>query len=131
MLAVVGTAPNPEFPMLAGRVTLEDGDICIQERRVTVKRGTPALLAAAIKVRETFRQEEPFGYLIGDIGSGDGSQKLYQYLAKDLRQAHFHTIVFHYLQPHIGWHSRIQSVIQKLIPKPILIADAGFMYVAN
>jgi len=104
---------------------------CIQRRRVTVKRGTSALLAAAIKTGEALGQEEPSAYLIGDIGSGEGSQRLYQYLVKDLRQKNFHTIVFHYLQPHIGWHSRIQSVIQKLTPKPILIADAGFMYVAK
>ncbi|NWG01935.1 MAG: sugar kinase [Syntrophaceae bacterium] len=131
MLAVVGTVPNPEFPMVAGIATLENGDICIQGRRVTVKRGTPALLAAAIKMGEALSQEEPFGYLIGDIGSGDGSQKLYQYLVKDLKQKNFHTLVFHYLQPHIGWHSRIQSVIEKLTPKPNLVADAGFMYVAK
>jgi hypothetical protein len=131
MLAIVGTVPNPEFPMVTGKVTLENGDICIQGKGVSVKRGTPALLAAAIKIRKSFSQEEPFGYLIGDIGSGDGSQRLYQYLVKDLKEANFHTIVFHYLQPHIGWHSRIQSVIQKQTHKPILIADAGFMYVAK
>jgi len=131
MLAVVGTVPNPDFPMVTGKVTLENGDILIQGRRVTVKRGTPALLAATIKTGEALGQKEPYAYLIGDVGSGDGSQKLYQYLVRDLRQKNFHTIVFHYLQPHIGWHSRIQSVIEKLTPKPILIADAGFMYVAK
>ena len=131
MLAIVGTVPNPDFPMVTGKVTLENGDILIQGRRVTVKRGTPALLAATIKTGEALGQEEPSAYLIGDIGSGEGSQRLYQYLVKDLKQKNFTTIVFHYLQPHIGWHSRIQSVIQKLTPKPILIADAGFMYVAK
>jgi len=131
MLAVVGTVPDPEFPLLAGRVTLENGDICIQGRRVTIKRGTPALLAAAVKVGEVLNQEEPFGYLVGDIGRGDGSQKLYQYLVQHLKHSDFHTIAFHYVQPLVGWHSRIQSVIQKLTPKPILIADAGFMYVAK
>ena len=131
MLAVVGTVPNHEFPLLAGKVTLENGDICIQGRRVTVKRGTPALLAAAVKVGEALGQEEPFGYLVGDIGRGDGSQRLYQYLVEHLKQTDFHTIAFHYLQPHVGWHSRILSVIKKMIPKPILIADAGFMYVAK
>jgi len=75
--------------------------------------------------------EEPFCYLAGDIGRGDGSEKLYQYLVQDLKGTDFHTIVFHYLQPHIGWHSRILSAIQKLAKKPILIADAGFMYVAK
>ncbi len=131
MLAVVGTVPNPEFPLLAGRVSLENGEICIQGRQVSVKRGTPALLAAAIKAGEVLGQEEPFGYLVGDIGRGDGSQKLYQYLVQRLKQTDFHTIAFHYLQPLVGWHSRIQSVIKKMIPKPILIADAGFMYVAK
>jgi len=131
MLAIVGTVPNPDFPMVTGKVTLENGDILIQGRRVTVKRGTPALLAATIKTGEALGQKEPYAYLIGDIGSGEGSQRLYQYLVKDLKQKNFNNIVFHYLQPHIGWHSRIQSVIQKMTSKPILIADAGFMYVAK
>lgn len=131
MLAVVGTVPDSEFPLLAGKVTLENGDICIRGRRVTVERGTPALLAAAIKVGQGLNQEEPYGYLVGDIGRGDGSQKLYKYLVQDLKQTDFHTIAFHYLQPLVGWHSRIQSVIQQLIKKPILVADAGFMYVAK
>jgi hypothetical protein len=131
MLAVVGTVPDRDFPLLAGKVTLENGDICIQGRRVTIRRGTPALLAAAVRVGEALGQEEPFGYLAGDIGRGDGSQKLYQYLVQHLQQTHFYTITFHYLQPLVGWHNRIQSVIKKMIPKPILIADAGFMYVAK
>jgi len=131
MLAVVGTVPDHEFPLLAGRVTLENGDICIQGRRITVKRGTPALLAAAVKVGETLGQEEPFGYLVGDIGRGDGSRKLYKYLTQHLEQTHFHTMAFHYLQPYVGWHNRILTAIKKMIPKPILIADAGFMYVAK
>ncbi len=131
MLAVIGTVPDPEFPLVAGKVTLENGDICIQGRRAAIKRGTPALLAAAVKVAEVLGREEPFGYLVGDIGRGDGSKKLYQYLAQNLKQSDFHTICFHYLQPLVGWHSRIQSVINKMIRKPILIADAGFMYVAK
>lgn len=131
MLAVVGTVPDLEFPLVAGKVTLENGDICIQERKIPIKRGTTALLAAAIKTLETLIQGELFSYLIGDIGSGNGSQRLYQYLIKDLTRVNFHAIVFHYLQPHIGWHSRILSTIQKMAQKPILIADAGFMYVAK
>lgn len=131
MLAVVGTVPDHEFPLLAGKVTLEDGDICIQGRRAAINRGTPALLAAAVKVTEALDQEGPFGYLVGDIGRGDGSKKLYQYLVQHLNQTNFHTIAFHYLQPLVGWHNRIQSVIKKMIPKPILIADAGYMYVAK
>jgi NAD(P)H-hydrate repair Nnr-like enzyme with NAD(P)H-hydrate dehydratase domain len=131
MLAVVGTVPNHDFPLLTGKVTVDDANIFIQGRRVPINRGTPALLAAAAVVGEVLDQEEPFGYLVGDIGRGDGSQKLYAYLAQHLQQTDFHTIAFHYLQPLVGWHNRVQSVIAKMIPKPILIADAGFMYVAK
>jgi NAD(P)H-hydrate repair Nnr-like enzyme with NAD(P)H-hydrate dehydratase domain len=131
MLAVVGTIPDREFPLLAGKVTLENGEICIQDKKVAVKRGTPALLAAAIKVGEALGQEEPFGYLVGDIGRGDGSQKLYQYLVQHLKQTDFHTIAFHYLQPYVGWHNRVLSTVDKMVERPTLIADAGFMYVAK
>ncbi|PIV23474.1 MAG: sugar kinase [Deltaproteobacteria bacterium CG03_land_8_20_14_0_80_45_14] len=131
MLAVVGTVPDPEFPLLAGKVTLENGNISIQGRSVAVNRGTPALLAAAAKVGEALGQEEPFGYLVGDIGRGEGSQQLYKYLAKHLSQTDFHIIAFHYIQPLIGWHNRILSVIEKMKKRPIFVADAGYMYVAK
>jgi len=131
MLAVVGTVPNLEFPLVAGKVTLENGEIYIEGNKVTIKRGTPALLAAAIKVGEVLGQEGPFGYLVGDIGRGEGSQQLYKYLAKHLSQTDFHIIAFHYIQPLIGWHNRILSVIEKMKKRPILVADAGYMYVAK
>jgi NAD(P)H-hydrate repair Nnr-like enzyme with NAD(P)H-hydrate dehydratase domain len=69
--------------------------------------------------------------LVGDIGRGEGSQQLYKYLAKHLSQTDFHMIAFHYIQPLIGWHNRILSVIEKMKKRPILIADAGYMYVAK
>jgi hypothetical protein len=131
MLAVVGTVPDHDFPLLAGKVTLENGEICIQGKKVPIKRGTPALLAAAVKVGEALDQEEPFGYLVGDIGRGDGSKKVYQYLVQHLGETDFHTMAFHYLQPLVGWHNRVLAAIKKMTRKPILIADAGYMYVAK
>lgn len=131
MLAVVGTVPENDFPLLAGKVTLENGNIVIQGKKVNINRGTPALLAAAAKASEALQQEEPFGYLIGDIGRGDGSKKLYKYLVEHLKKTSFHTMAFHYLQPLVDWHNRILAIITKMIPKPVLIADAGSMYMAK
>lgn len=131
MLAVVGTVPEHDFPLIAGKVALENGAITIQGQRVTINRGTPALLAAAIKTAEFLGQEQPFAYLIADIGRGDGSKKLYQYLVEHLGLGNFRTIAFHYLQPIVDWHNRILAIINKMIPKPVLIADAGSMYVAK
>lgn len=49
MVAIVGTVPDENFPLVAGEVSLKGDRICIQNESVPVNRGTPALLAAAIK----------------------------------------------------------------------------------
>jgi ADP-dependent NAD(P)H-hydrate dehydratase / NAD(P)H-hydrate epimerase len=131
MLALVGTVPDKNFPLVSGTVTLEDNRICIQGECVSVNRGTPALMAAAIKTAETLGRAAPFGYLVGDIGLGKGSRHLYEHLTLHLPQSHFHTLAFHYLQPIVHWHNRILSAIEKMARKPLLIADAGYMYMAK
>jgi hypothetical protein len=131
MLAIVGTVPDQKFPLTTGKVTLKDDEICIKGKRVHVNRGTPALLAAAVKTGEMLGQSELFGYLIGDIGLGDGSRNLYEYLTKNLGQSKYFTITFHYLQPDVDWHNRVLFAIEQMAKRPILIADAGFMYAAK
>jgi hypothetical protein len=131
MLAVVGTVPEQNFPLMAGEVNLEGDSIRIGERRVQVNRGTPALLAAAIKAGQTLNLPPPFGYLAGDIGLGDGSRQLYDYLVRNLAGSRFSAIAFHYLQPDVGWHNRVLFALEEMNPRPILIADAGSMYVAK
>ena len=131
MLAVVGTIPIKNFPLVMGEVYLEDGHIIIQQKRSSINRGTPALLAAAIKACQTLDQPLPFGYIVGDIGLGDGSRRLYEYLSKNLGQNGFETVVFHYIQPDVDWHNRVLFAAEDMKKRPVLIADAGFMYAAK
>ena len=131
MLAIVGTVPDEKFSLTTGKVSLKGDEICIQGKRVHVNRGTPALLAAAVKTGEMLGQSELFGYLIGDIGLGEGSRRLYEYLTKNLGGSKFSAITFHYLQPDVDWHNRVLSAIKKMAKQPVLIADAGFMYAAK
>jgi len=131
MFAIVGTVPDQKFPLITGKVSLKKDEICIQGKRVHVNRGTPALLAAAVKTGEMLGQSELFGYLIGDIGLGDGSRNLYEYLTKNLGQSKYSTITFHYLQPDVDWHNRVLFAIKEMVKQPVLIADAGFMYAAK
>jgi sugar/nucleoside kinase (ribokinase family) len=139
MFAVVGTVPDREFPLVSGEVSLEDNVICIQGKKVSVNRGTPALLAAAIKTCEVLDQPAPFGYLVGDIGQGDGSRHLYKYLNQNLgkcdpqskSRTSFNTLAFHYLQPDVDGHNRVLFAIDRMAQRPVLIADAGFMYAAK
>ncbi len=131
MLAVVGTIPQHDFPLLAGKVTLNDGRINIQGRTVAVNRGTPALIAAAAKAGEALGINEIYGYLVGDIGRGDGSKELYRYLVEHIRDRYYHTIVCHYVQPLVEWHDKILEALEHADPRPVLIADAGAMYMAK
>ncbi|MEA2083499.1 MAG: NAD(P)H-hydrate dehydratase [Thermodesulfobacteriota bacterium] len=139
MFAVAGTVPVQDFPLVAGEVFLEDDNIRIREMRVPVNRGTPALMAAAVKACEALDQGAPFGYLVGDIGLGDGSRRLYEYMTGHLDKFDFQSkygtglqaITFHYLQPDVDWHNRVLSTVKEMEKAPILIADAGFMYAAK
>jgi len=68
VIGLVGTVPDPDFPLVKGK-------------QILVNRGTPALLAATIKNAEVLEQGAPFGYLVGDVGLGHGSRRLYKYLS--------------------------------------------------
>ena len=131
MLAVVGTVPDQQFPLTKGKVSLKNDIIRIDGKKVPVNRGTPALMAAAVRACEGLGHGEVFGFLAGDIGLGNGSRKIYEYLTKHLNEFNFHTIVFHYLQPDVDWHNRVMFAICEMKKRPLLIADAGFMYAAK
>jgi len=127
----VGTVPANDFPLTEGKVCLQDEQVRIGGESVAVHRGTPALLAAAVKTAEALGRPMPYAYLAGDTGTGKGSRSLYAHLIETLSRTHFQTIVFHYLQPIVHWHRCLQALLGTLDPKPRLIADAGFMYAAK
>ncbi|MBW1709623.1 MAG: sugar kinase [Deltaproteobacteria bacterium] len=131
MLAVVGTVPDANFPFVSGQVELDDGEIVICGQRLTINRGTPALLAAAIKTSLAIGGPPIFAYLAGDIGLGTGSRKLYEYLSENLALTSFQAITFHYLLPDVDWHNRVLFALEEMKQRPVLIADAGYMYAAK
>lgn len=131
MLCVAGTVPSDSFPLVEGVVLLEGKRLRIGELGIDVNRGTPALLAAAAKACEALGLPPPFAYLVGDTGSGKGSHRLYAHMTETLTGSAFNAITFHYLQPIVHRHARLLEVLKKLHPRPILIADAGYMYMAK
>jgi hypothetical protein len=131
MLAIVGTIPDNAFPLIAGNITMEAEELCIHGRNIPVNRGTPALLAAAIMTGNMLDQPAPFVYLAGDIGLGNGSRQLYEYLTGHVGQSDADAIIFHYIQPDVDWHNKIMFVLDEMPKKPLLIADAGYMYAAK
>ena len=130
MLCIVGTIPLDDSTLLEGAVEVTDEKLFVDGTSIDVTRGTPALLAAAA-VTATTLGRSIYTYLAGDTGTGKGSRHLHAHMANVLPRIYFETITFHYLQPIIHWHKRLQTILGNLSPKPALIADAGYMYVAK
>ncbi|MFP4285679.1 MAG: NAD(P)H-hydrate dehydratase [Desulfovermiculus sp.] len=131
MLAVVGTVPEEDFPLVCGLAELCSSGLQIEGKDIDVNRGTPALLAAACLMLQNLEQEPPLAFLVGDTGLGHGSRRLYAYLAEHLTEHAPSCMVFHYLQPDVDGHGRVLLAVQDLKVRPKLIADAGFMYAAK
>ena len=131
MLAIVGTIPIRDFPLVSGPVHWENDTLSIENNRFPINRGTPALLTAAIQTSKVLGIAAPFGFLVGDIGLGDGSRRLYEHLTNTLPESLFQTITFHYLLPDVDWHNKVLFAIEEMKERPNLIADAGFMYAAK
>ncbi len=131
MLAVVGTIPDENLPLVAGPVTIDGRFLVIQGHKVPISRGTAGLLAAAATCLEVLQKPAPFAFLAGDIGRGQGSSRLYEHLPLNLGRHQFSTLTFHSILPIVDWHNRVLFTVQEMAERPRLIADAGFMYVAK
>lgn len=131
MFAVIGTVPDESFPLLYGEVRLKEGTLRLEGQKIPVQRGTPALLAAAIRTAEVLQLGKPTAFLVGDIGRGRGSRQLYEFLSHRLQDVSFRLITFHYLMPDVDWHNRVLFAVEEMVPTPLLVADAGFMYAAK
>ncbi len=131
MLGLVGTIPEKDFPLCCGEVFLEGGRILVGKREIAVNRGTPAMIAAAVETLKHMGGSNPYCYLVGDIGSGEGCKQLYEYLAAHIADIPFTTLTLHYFQPNVDLFRQVLSRIKAAPHRPTLIADAGFMYVAK
>lgn len=131
MLAIIGTVPEDGFPLISGTAIKEEDFLFVNGKRISIQRGTPALVAAACKVFEFFKKPMPIVFVAGDTGKGSGSKKLYEFLINNLKNFNFDVITFHYLFPDADWCNKIMFSIEELSKKPFLIADAGFMYAAK
>jgi len=131
MLAVVGTLPEEDFPLIMGTVELKGRELLLEGRQIPVTRGTAALLGAAGAALKILDKPPPLAFLVGDTGLGRGSQRLYEYVAQELGTHRLRVLAFHYILPQVDWHAQVYFALERLNPRPFLIADAGFMYVAK
>lgn len=131
MLCLIGTIPSKDLTVFSGEIFIEDTRITIGEFSFPIHRGFQAMTAAAAMVCIEMKLSLPIVFTAGDIGLGDGSRQLYRHLKENLPSMPATVLTFHYLMPDVFWHNQVLWSIEKKTEKPILIADAGYMYVAK
>ncbi len=133
---IVGTVPDESYGLLHGPCALDaagmvENGLTVDGVAVPVRRGTPALLAAACAACAALGVEPPQALLAGDAGRGQGSGRAYAHLVQKFPGLAPRGLTFHYLFPDLAGHDRVLLAALALPEKPLLVADAGFMYAAK
>lgn len=128
---ILGTIPDEAFPLTDGVCSLRGGLLDVGGHGLRATRGTPALLASACLAAEVLGLAPLRALVAGDTGRGRGSRLVYERLAETLEERSPAGLTFHYLLPDVAWHDKLLWKIEELPARPLLVADAGYMYAAK
>ena len=131
MLLLVGAVPVAELPLLIGRLELSEQGIRINGHELGMNRGNEAMMAAACLICREYDVSAPVAMVAGDIGKRDGSKAIYEHLAGHLPEIKPEVMTMHYMMPDLKLNKKVLATIAGMEHKPLLIADAGSMYVAK
>jgi len=131
MLVLSGTIPITGLPLTEGTAVFKDGILTIGETPFPVIQGVATMIAAASESCKALGLNRPYAVVAGDIGKGDGSGTVYEYLKNNLFDLFPKIVVIHYIKPNIDNIKNVVARINTQSDKPVLIADAGAMYVAK
>jgi sugar/nucleoside kinase (ribokinase family) len=132
VLLIAGTVPIEDIPLTVGKAIIEGETLEVAGTRLPCAQGTAAMVStAAITLDYLGLKEPPTAALIGDIGNGAGSKKLYRYLIDSVDDLTPKVVALHYIMPVIPLMEKVVAACKKCSPVPRLIADAGSMYAAK
>ncbi len=137
MWVILGTTPQlPEGQLFFGPYSAHDSKIIGHNgEELQLERGIETLATAAALVCTYLGKEAPQILCAEDKGRGDGSRAVYAHLVEHIQQWPLQGLTFHYLFPDVDWHNRVLMAVQSYTEQngkaPLLVADAGFMYVAK
>jgi NAD(P)H-hydrate repair Nnr-like enzyme with NAD(P)H-hydrate dehydratase domain len=131
MLLLAGTIPVKNLPLSLGKVELTEQGVMVDGHGLDINRGTAAMISTAYVICQEYGLEAPTVLVAGDLGARDGSVKIYEYLAENIPLMGVKVITLHYIMPDIKRNKKLLEKIGSLNQRPILIADAGGMYVAK
>jgi hypothetical protein len=131
MILLVGAIPIRDLPLSLSRVSLAEQGIVVNGHVLDIDRGTATMLTVVCTICQEFGLENPMALVAGDMGTRHGSMKIYDYLVENLSVLDASVLTFHYMMPDIKKNKKVLEKIDSLKKRPVLIADAGSMYVAK
>ena len=131
MLLLAGAVPIDKLPLLIGKIEVSGEGVRIGGQDLAINRGCEAMMSAACLICQEYGVENPVGLVAGDIGKREGSEKVYAHLAENLPHLGARILTLHYIMPDLKRNKKVLATIETMEEKPILIADAGSMYVAK
>ncbi|NPA94330.1 MAG: sugar kinase [Thermodesulfobacteria bacterium] len=131
MLLLAGSVPVDKLPLHMGPIRISDDAVEIGDARLEINRGNEAMMTAACHACDYMGLDAPVGLVAGDIGKREGSEAIYHYLIENLPQMNVDVLTMHYVMPDINLNKQVMASVDKMAKRPILIADAGSMYVAK
>lgn len=131
MLLLAGSVPIEKLPLLIGPIEVTASGIKIDGHELLMNRGNEAMMTAACLICQEYGIDAPVGMVAGDIGKREGSIAIYKHLAAHLPEMDVDVMTLHYVMPDLKLNKKILETVETMENKPIMIADAGSMYVAK
>ncbi len=131
MMLIAGTVPIKDMPLTLDKVTSEGDYLVVGGRKIPCTQGTGAMVSAALATTSYLGLEAPQVLLVGDIGKGDGSRKLYQYLIDQVKELSPAVLALHYWLPDMAQTRQLCAAVETCARRPIMVADAASMYSAK
>lgn len=131
MLLLVGAVPVEDPTLLLGPVSYNEKGITVDGRELAINRGNEAMMTSACITCREYGVEAPLGMVAGDIGKRQGSEALYNHLIDHLPEMGVKLMTLHYVMPDLKLNKKVLATIDTMEDKPMMIADAGSMYVAK
>jgi hypothetical protein len=131
LILIAGTVPAEDLVLVQGKVVRVGNSLQVKDFTFPCGQGTGAMISAALAVTSALGLEPLHALLAGDIGKGQGTRRLYQYLIEHVKEMRPRILALHYCLPIVRLMQKLCEALKYCQPRPLLIADAGAMYAAK
>jgi NAD(P)H-hydrate repair Nnr-like enzyme with NAD(P)H-hydrate dehydratase domain len=131
MMLIAGTIPSNDLPLTIGTASASGEFLEVDGQRIPCTQGTGAMISAALAATSYLGVEPPRALVAGDIGQGEGSRAIYEYLIQQMVKLSPEVLALHYCLPDMALTRQLCKAMDKCAGRPIMIADAASMYSAK